>query len=430
MSAGHAKLSASGSKRWLTCTPSAEVEKQFPESTSEYAEEGSFAHSVGELKLRKSLGITDEKDFKKEYKKAEKNKHFSQALVDYVDQYVTIVLEKFAEAKQRSADAIIRIEQRLDFSQWVPDGFGTGDTVIIADQLLEIIDYKHGEGVAVNAEDNSQMRLYALGAIAEFGMLYDFDRVKMTIVQPRLDSVSSEEITVQELLKWAEEYVRPRAELAIKGEGEFIAGDHCQFCRAKVLCRARAKVNLILTEKNFKKPELLQDDEIGAVLTIAALLVKWADEVKKWAFDQALNHGKKWEGWKLVEGRSDRTYTDKNQVETALIDAGYEKDKIFKPQELLGITAMEDLLGKKQFGALLAAYIIKPPGDPTLVPESDKRGEWTPKNSAADDFAEPVQEETITIETSSATGKSEHMTELFKVTEDLTGQVTEDLIGK
>jgi hypothetical protein len=395
MSTGHAKLSASGSKKWLSCTPSAELEKQFPDSTSGYAEEGTLAHSVGELKLRRALGLIAEKVASKELKRFEKNKLYEPSIGEATDQYATIVLEKFAEAKQRSTDAIIKIEQRLDFSQWVPEGFGTGDAVIIADELLEIIDYKNGVGVAVDAEDNSQMRLYALGAVASFAMLYDFNSVRMTIVQPRRDSVSSEEITIKDLLDWAETYVKPRAELAIKGEGEFVPGSHCQFCRAKAICRARAEANLELAKMDFKKGELLTDDEIGEVLRQADQLTRWASDVKEWAFNEALNNGKKWDGWKLVEGRSNRVYSDPKKVIEVLEAAKIPEEKIYEPKALFGITALTEKIGKKLFETLVSSYLIKPPGKPTLVTEDDKREEWKPKNTAAEDFKDEPTEDLI-----------------------------------
>jgi len=276
----------------------------------------------------------------------------------------------------------------LDFSRWVPGGFGTGDAVIIADQILEIVDLKFGKGVAVNAEDNSQMRLYALGAWTEFALLYNIQTVKMTIVQPRLDSVSSEEITVVELLNWAEMYVKPRAARAMLGEGEFFAGEHCQFCRAKATCRARADANLELAKFDFKKSELLQDDEIGEVLRQADLLNRWVTNIFEYAYDMAVNQGKKWNGWKLVEGRSDRQYADENVVLLALKANGYTDDQIVKPKACLGITAMETLLGKKGFDQLIGNFIIKPPGKPVLVPIADKRQELNSLDSAKMDFAD------------------------------------------
>ncbi len=386
--AKHAILSASGSKRWLSCPPSAQLELQFPDSTSEYAREGTFAHELGEHKIRPYVFPISKSQREAEYEKLQKNKFFSADLEMHVDTYVDFVKERINAAYARTKDAVIMLEQRLDFSTWVPEGFGTGDVVIVADGYVEVIDLKFGKGVPVDAEGNTQMRLYGLGAYNDLSMLYDISEVRMTICQPRLDSISTDVITADSLLKWAEETVKPTAAKAMNGEGEFAAGDHCRFCRAKATCKARADHNLELAKYDFMDPLLLTDAEIGEILGRLAEFVKWSKDITDYAFEQALNHGKKWPGWKLVEGKSNRAYVDEKAVAHILTGAGYAEEKIYKPKEILGITAMEAAITKKRFNDLLSSLVVKPVGKPTLAPESDKRPEISSVQSAFDDFSE------------------------------------------
>ncbi|BCG57461.1 DUF2800 domain-containing protein [Paenibacillus sp. URB8-2] len=384
----HAKLSASGSKRWLSCTPSAELEAQFEDSTSSFAEEGTAAHELSEIWLKYHLSQIKAWDHGELWKQAQKGKYYSREMEDYVQGYVSIVLERANEAFKRSKDAIVLLEQRLDFSEWVPHGFGTGDVLIIADGIMEVIDLKYGKGVPVSAEENSQMRLYGLGALDGYGYLYDIQTVRMTIVQPRLDSVSTEELTADDLLSWGEDYVKPRAAMAAAGEGEFAAGDHCRFCKARATCRTRAEDNLKLAKYEFRDGSLLSLDEVGDVLGRIDQLQKWAEDIKKHALDQAEKHGVRYPGWKLVEGRSNRIYSDRDAVQAALLAVGFVEDKILTPRELLGITAMEKAVGKKKFEELLSELIIKPTGKPTLAPEKDPRPELSSTASAAADFTD------------------------------------------
>lgn len=385
----HALLSASGSARWMACTPSARLEEQFPNTTSEYAEEGSFAHALADLKLSRAIANTIKPSaYKKRLAEMQKDPMYSPAMEEYIDQYVAQVSEIFMAAKKECKDTLVLLEQRLDFSEWVPGGFGTGDVVIISDGTLEVIDLKYGKGVPVSAEKNSQTRLYGLGAIATYMMLYDFLTVRMTIIQPRLDNISTEELRVDELMTWAQNKLKPKAQLAFAGEGEFCAGDHCKFCRAKATCRARAEANLELAKYDFQDAFLLSKEEIAAVLARADQLKTWATDIETYALEQTRDHGEKFPGWKLVEGRSNRKYADEKQVAETLTDAGYAENKIYKPKELLGITAMEKEIGKKKFGELLSDLVVKPAGKPTLVPENDKRPEINSLQSAIDDFSE------------------------------------------
>ena len=357
----HAKLSASSAHRWMNCNPSANLEREFADKTSEAAAEGSAAHALCEHKLRKALKMRSVRPV---------SKYDSDEMEMYTDSYVEFVLEQIEVAKQHCTDPFVLIEQRLDFSFYVPDGFGTGDCLIVADKLLHIIDFKYGLGVLVDAAENPQMMLYALGALQLFDALYDIDTISMSIFQPRRENVSTWTITVAELKEWAEKILRPKAELAFKGEGEFNPGPWCTFCKAAVKCRARAEEKLALAQYEFAKPPLLTDEEIEDILSRLDDLTKWANEIAAYAQDAAINHGKQWNGFKLVEGRSVRKYSDEAAVVAAATAAGYRD--IYK-KSLISITEMEKLMGKKTFTEVLGGLVIKPQGKPTLVPASDKR---------------------------------------------------------
>jgi hypothetical protein len=313
---------------------------------------------------------------------------YSPDMEEHVDSYLQLVWDRYQEAKTTCPDALIFMEQRLDFSQWVPEGFGTGDVVIIADGVMEVIDLKFGKGVVVDAEENSQMMLYGLGALSLYDTLYDIEAVKMTIHQPRLDAVSTWQLRADELIEWANLYVVPRAKLAMAGEGEFKCGDHCQFCRAKAVCKARADYNMEIAQHEFAESMLLSDDAIADILGRAVEFKKWISDVEDYALAEA-ERGKKWPGWKLVEGRSNRKYTDEELVVGALTAAGYEEDKLYE-KKVLGITAMEKIVGKKTFTELLSNLVVKATGKPTLVVESDKRVEINSIASAQADFGEEI----------------------------------------
>lgn len=370
----HASLGASKASQWLACTPSIRLGEQYEETTSVFAREGTFMHELSELYLSYELKQMTKVQLNKKLKQMKQNEFYNAEIEQAVQTYVDVVTEKMNEARARSKDPLILIEERVDFSPWVPEGFGTGDVILISGDRLEIVDLKGGKGVKVSAEDNPQMRLYALGAINNFGVLYDIDSVLMTIVQPRLDNVSTDEMQVEELLEWAANVVKPKAELAFKGEGEFVPGEHCRFCKVKANCRARAEENLKRACMDFQKPPLLTDDEIVEVLTTIDQLMSWAKDVQEFALAKAMNENKQWPGMKLVEGRGSRKYSDDNAVVEALTAAGYESDVIFK-KSLNTITTLEKELGKKTFQELLGSLITKAPGKVKLVPEEDKRQE-------------------------------------------------------
>ena len=379
----HAILSASSAKKWLTCPPSARLEQNYKNNTSVNAETGTLAHELGELSLKHNLKEISTRKFNIEFKRIEAHELFTKDMPDYVSIYVDTCMEKMSEAKAMTPDAIFSIEQRLNFSAWVPEGFGTGDFVIIADGTMEIVDLKYGKGVPVSALHNPQMRLYALGAIAEFSFLYDIKKVKMTIVQPRLDSVSTDEMLVIDLIEWADNVLKPTAELAFKGEGEFCAGEHCSsgFCRAKAVCKARADKNMELAKYEFAEAKILNNYDIADILGKAEELSKWAKDVQTYALDQAVQ-GEEYPGWKVVEGRSNRKWTDETKIGEILIGQGFMESIIFT-KKLTGITNMESAVGKKEVERLLGDYIEKPIGKPVLVLESDKREVF---NSVKADF--------------------------------------------
>ena len=371
----HAILSASGAHRWLNCTPSARLELEFDDNSGEAAAEGTAAHALSEHKLRKALKMRSKKPV---------SPYDSDEMDNYTDGYVEYVLEVIEQAKQTCSDPLILIEQRLDFSKYVPDGFGTGDCVIIADGTLHIIDFKYGQGVLVSAEDNPQMKLYALGALGLFDGIYDIEMVSMTIYQPRRENISTSTVSKESLYRWAEEVLKPKAELAFAGDGNYCPGEWCQFCRAAVKCRARAEAKMKLATFEFALPPLLSDEEIADILSSIGDLTRWTNEIIAYATDEAVNHGKKWPGFKVVEGRSNRKYKDEEAVAEAAKNAGYRD--IYK-QSLITITEMEKLMGKTKFNEVLGELVMKPPGKPTLVPVSDKRPEMN-TSSAKIDFME------------------------------------------
>jgi hypothetical protein len=365
----HAKLSASGSKKWLTCTPSAHLEEQFPDEDGDFSREGTFAHAVFAQDLNTWLGRpvdplpTDLLHFD------------SQDLRDHVAAAVKRAKAAIEEARSTCGDAVIYVEQKLDFSPWVPEGFGTGDLVIITDDLAWILDLKFGKGVLVDAVGNSQMRLYGLGAYNELNMLYNIQRVRSTVLQPRLDNWGSEELTVEELLQWAEDVVVPKAKMAWDGEGELVAGEHCSsaFCRARFTCPARNAQANALIESSFAllPPDMLNPQQMSQVLSRADEVIGWLSDVKTWCLAHA-EKGNPVPGFKLVEGRSNRRYRDPDAVATAVTAAGIDEALIYE-RSIIGLTAMEKLLGKKKFADILGNHIEKPRGKPTLVPVTDKR---------------------------------------------------------
>ena len=357
----HALLSASSSHRWLSCPPSARLCERYEDKASDYAAEGTDAHTLAEYKLKNLLGITAKDP-------SANLAYYSEEMNDCANSYAAYILELVEAAKQTCADPVVLIEQRLDFSKYVEGGFGTGDCVIIADGTLHICDYKHGSGILVDATDNPQLKLYALGALALFDGIYAIDEVSMTIYQPRRYNVSTHSVFKESLYQWAEEVLKPTAEIAYAGGGEYNSGEWCQFCKAKYECRKRAEQNLELAKFEFKRPPMLEDDEIESILAKIDALISWATDIKDYALQAAIG-GKQWLGWKIVEGKSNRKYVNEDAVAQTVRSAGYDPYE----RKVMGITAMEKALGKTKFVELLDGLVEKPQGKPTLVPEGDKR---------------------------------------------------------
>lgn len=361
----HALLSASSSHRWLHCPPSARLCEGYDDKGSNFAAEGTDAHALCEYKLRTALGMEAQDP-------TEDLSWYDVEMEECASSYATFVMELVEEARKACADPVVLIEQRLDYSRYVAEGFGTVDCVIIADGTLHIVDFKYGRGVLVEAEDNPQMMLYALGALELFDCLYDIDTVSMTIFQPRRGNVSTHTIPKADLYEWADTVLAPTAELAWSGEGEYHCGEWCQFCRAKADCRERANASMELAKFEFRQPPLLTDEEVEELLGRIDGLIAWASDIRDYALQAAIS-GKHWSGYKLVEGRANRKYTDERAVVAAVKAAGYDPYE----HKVLGVTAMTTLLGKKQFNDILGGLVIKPQGKPTLVPDSDKRPAMT-----------------------------------------------------
>ena len=361
----HSLLSASSSHRWLHCPPSARLCEGYDDKGSNFAAEGTDAHALCEYKLRAALGM-EAKD------PTEDLSWYDAEMEESANGYAAFVMELVEEAKKNCSDPVVLIEQRLDYSRYVAEGFGTGDCVIIADGTLHIVDFKYGRGILVEAEDTPQMMLYALGALELFDCLYDIDTVSMTIFQPRRGNVSTYTLPKADLYEWADTVLAPAAELAWSGEGEYHCGEWCQFCKAKADCRERANANMELAKYEFKQPPLLTDEEVEEILGRIDELIAWASDIRDYALQAAIG-GKHWTGYKLVEGRSNRKYTDERAVVAAVRAAGYDPYE----HKVLGVTAMTTMLGKKQFNDILGGLVTKPQGKPTLVPDSDKRPAMT-----------------------------------------------------
>lgn len=353
----HALLSPSAAHRWMNCPPSACLEREFPSSSSEVAAEGTAAHALCEHKLRKLLKLRSKRP----------QSDFEDDEMDRCsDDYVLFVQERMREIPS----PMVLVEQRLDLTRYVPEAFGTADCIIVGGDRLHIVDFKYGMGVLVEAEHNPQMMLYALGALELLDGIYDIQTISMSIFQPRRENVCTWSLPKEELLRWARDDLVEKARLAYIGEGEYCAGKWCTFCRASVRCRARAEEKLRLAKEEFKYPPLITDEEIEDVLGEILELTKWANAILAYATDAAVNHGKAWTGFKIVEGRSVRRYKDEDSVAREAESAGYTD--IFD-KKLISLTQMEKLMGKKAFTDILGGLIEKPPGKPTLVPVSDKR---------------------------------------------------------
>ena len=371
--ARHALLSASSSHRWIHCPPSIRLGEKYENRGSEYAAEGTEAHLLCEYRLKQMLGIDMEDP-------VPGLQYYSKEMEANAEGYAQYVMEIYEKAKESCEDPIVLIEQQVSYERWVRDGFGTADALVVADGTLHVIDYKNGKGVLVECEDNSQMRCYGLGSLQMFDGIYNIQNIEMTIYQPNRDNISTCMLVKEDLLEWADTVLAPAAALAFEGKGDYACGDWCQFCPVKHICRARADYAMELAKYDFADPDVLEVEDIEDILARADELTSWASDIKDYALRQALS-GKEWKGWKLVEGRSNRKYTDEEKVAAAVEKAGFDPYE----KKLLGITAMTQTLGRKRFNELLGGLVMKPTGKPVLVPESDKRPAM---NTAKDDFKE------------------------------------------
>ncbi|WP_077621530.1 DUF2800 domain-containing protein [Sediminibacillus massiliensis] len=384
----HALLSASASSRWLTCTPSARLEDQFEETTSFFAEEGTLAHEIAELKLRKHFTEPMAKaTFTRRLNKLKKKTYndellFQKEMLKHTDTYLDYVK---GIAIGLSTEPYVAIEKRIDYSSFAPEGFGTVDCLLIAGETLYVTDFKYGKGVPVSAEDNSQMKLYALGAYLEYSFLYPIKNVHLAIIQPRLDNESEFTLTIEELLAWGES-IKPKADKAFKGEGEFVPGEHCKFCKAKAKCRARADQFTALEDFKQMKPPLISDEEVGGILEKGQHIESWVKALKDYALKESLK-GKEIPGWKAVEGRGSRVYKNQDAAFDELQNRGIDEAVLYERVPLT-VPKLEKELGKKQFRDYMEepGHVLKSAGKPTLAPASDKRKAITNEVDAAEDF--------------------------------------------
>ena len=384
----HALLSASGASRWLNCTPSPRLEEGFKNESSSFAEEGTLAHELAEVLLRKRVGLIKESEFIKVNLSIRSNTLYADDMLDYVYTHTDYVVEQFAEAKRKTPDAILLIEQKVDITHLIEEGFGTCDVIIIADGTLEVIDLKYGLGVRVSAEDNSQLKLYGSGALEAYDLMYDIHTVKLTITQPRMDSISSWEISAEDLRQWGEEVVKPKAQIAYAGEGEQVTGEWCKFCKASPRCKAQADKALELAKLDFAEPMLLTDAQLVEIYGQSPQIAKWLTAVTDYLYKEALA-GKKWEGYKLVDGQNRRGWTDEIKAQALLYDNGFADDDFLNEPKLKGIGDIEKLVGKKVFPTLLGDVVAFKKTSPSLVHESDKRPALGIDQAKAD-FAEDL----------------------------------------
>ena len=394
MGSGHSVLSPSSAKRWLTCTPSARLEQGFEDTTSDAAEEGTAAHLLAEIALNKLffnkvIGVSVDEQ-------ALLDKYECEEMHDYVADYVAFVQEQYNSIKFRDPNVTIYLESKVDISMYVPDAAGTRDVCIVGAGVVKMIDLKYGKGVKVTAIDNDQLKLYALGTVEELSVVYDFEFLEMFIYQPRMDNISSMRMAVGDLINWAADYVIPRAKIAFAGEGEFVPGSHCQFCKVKT-CAARAEYELSVVKDEFGDVRLLSPAEVVEILKREKGITSWLKGLSEYALDSALK-GTQYPNMKLVEGKSNRVVKNEAKLVETLVANGVAEDKLYKPKALQGITELEKVAGKKVF-ALAAPYLEKPEGKPTLVDESDKREAWAPGKGDFDDALSELENSVVEIHT-------------------------------
>lgn len=385
----HAALSPSSASRFCNCPPSARLNQKFRDlfgdKGSEYAEEGTLAHSLAELKLRHEIGEINDFLYGEQLKQLGT---ITPSMDRYIDDYVDVVLSELYLARRSDSSAQLFVEQQLEMDEWIPECFGTSDAVIVGETGLVVADLKYGQGLPVSAVGNYQLRIYALGAYAAFRDVYDIKHVKTIIIQPRLDSVTEEILTIEELLQWAEEVIKPAAQLAWKGEGEFHSGEWCRFCSVKAICRENVLNSLSVIENMFDSPDVISDDKLEKMLPFLDTAEDWIKDVKAYAYNQALQ-GKTWHGYKLVQGRRPgRVWKDEATVIDQLSRAGYTERQIYTEPKLKSVAEMEKELKKSAFDALVSKFVFQGEGKLTLVPEDDKREEYRPVETDFGDLGE------------------------------------------
>ena len=378
----HALLGPSSAARWIACPPSVKLCEQFEDAESEYAKEGSLAHEIAELKVRKLIdpGLTSRK-FTAAMKKLKEKELYQEEMQGYTDEYVEFIQEQMYSY---STTPHIAVEQKVDFSEYVPDGFGTADCILISNDTLHVIDFKYGKGVPVSVENNKQLLLYALGAYLAYEMIFPIAHIKMSIVQPRLANIDTWECSLDYLLEFAK-IAQEKATMALKGEGDFNCGEHCKFCKAKAICKERANVNLELAKYEFKAADQLTLEEIGEILEKAKDLAKWAEDLKEYALSESLK-GNEVPGWKAVNGRGSRSFKNTDEAIKVLVDNGIAEELLYE-RKYLTLAQMEKTVGKKEFNILVGDLIVMNVGKPTLVETSDKREAIANKIKAEDEFS-------------------------------------------
>ena len=379
----HAVLSASSAHRWLLCPPSALLEQDFPDTTSEAAREGTLAHEICEVKLQRYIGVISKSTGTRRINKLKQGELYQEEMDRYTDDYLDFI--KAAALKFRDTPYVV-VEKRVDFSSWVPEGFGTADCILIGDDIMHVIDFKYGKGVPVSPVDNPQMQLYALGAYNMYGMLYDIKSIQMSIVQPRIDNIETWEASLDTVLGFGD-WAKSVADQAIRGEGDFNPGEsQCRFCRARAQCRARAEENVRMAFLTDRKPSLLSNGEIGEYLLKGEDVARWLADLKEYALKESLA-GREIAGWKAVEGRGSRTWTDGDAAFRKLIASGIDEAMLYERKPLT-LAQTEKMVGKKEFTDLVGEYVEKKPGKPALVQISDKRPAITNAVTAAEAFGQ------------------------------------------
>lgn len=389
----HSVLSASGSKRWLSCPPSARIEEQYPESSSDASEEGTLAHEIAELYLRHALGEFNKRTLTNRLAAHKKHRLFQQEIIEYVEQYVTWIMEQYNEVKALDATAYMLLEEKLDYSRYAPTGYGSVDVLIIAGMIgrIHVIDLKYGKGVLHHADTSTQLRMYGLGALEKYDIIYDFSQVDLSIYQPRVKNFSTHSMDKDELVHWGENVVMPTAELAFNGEGEFCAGEHCKYCKIESNCTARAEYYLALADREFTDLEsipTISPEKRAEILPLLSGFAEWIKKFEENCLTEMLSGRIVIPGYKIVDGKSSRSYPNVEGLVSTLVAAGFDKASLYKEPELITIGSMEKLVGKKKFGELAAPFAVYSEPKPALVPESDKRPAVTPSSKAEADFSD------------------------------------------